>query len=378
MLEKPTKIAIINRRFWPEYPVIGEALLQFAEGAAKKKHNVSVIMQDHVDIKDKIKKADRGKDVHFYPFKAFTASASGTLFRAIDALLFMLWVMVVLFWVRPRRVYVLTDPPIVVPFIVMIYSKLFDAKYIYHVQDIHPEAMKVVIPINKWIYRLLLNMDSLSMRKANRLITITNQMATEIRLRSRTKANINILDNPAVSFDGIDTSKPKTSGFTYCGNAGRMQRIPLILDAIETYFEKGGKLEFTFASEGLYTNHLKSFSKKFSHFHYRGFVNSTEAAQITADYTWALLPIEDAVTRYAFPSKSSTYVVSGAKILAICGEDTSVAQWVNENQVGLVVKPNVEAIVETFFDIEKGKFRVLRNEESRNDLKAGLRFKVFV
>lgn len=36
MLEKPIKIAIINRSFWPVYPVIGESLLLFAEGAAKE------------------------------------------------------------------------------------------------------------------------------------------------------------------------------------------------------------------------------------------------------------------------------------------------------------------------------------------------------
>jgi hypothetical protein len=128
----------------------------------------------------------------------------------------------------------------------------------------------------------------------------------------------------------------------------------------------------------VYANHLKDFSKKFSHFHYRGLVSSTEAAQINADYTWALLPIEDEVTRFAFPSKSSSYVFSGANILAVCSEETSVAQWVNANRVGLVVKPNVKAIVETFFDIEKGAFQDLSDEESRDVLKAGLRFEVFI
>ena len=378
MLEKPIKIAIINRSFWPVYPLIGEALLRFAEGAAKRDHFVSVIMQDHVGIKGKLAEAGRGEGVQFYPTKALTTSASGTLFRAFDALFFTLWVMVVLLWIRPSRVYVSTDPPIVVPFIVMIYSQLFGAEYIYHLQDIHPEATNVVIPVNKWIYKLLLKMDALSMRKAMRLITITDQMATEIRSRSRTKAAINVLANPAVSFDGIDTSKPKISGFSFCGNAGRMQRIPLILTAIETYFKQGGELDFTFAGGGVYANHLKDFSKKFSHFHYRGLVSSTEAAQINADYTWALLPIEDEVTRFAFPSKSSSYVFSGANILAVCGEETSVAQWVNANRVGLVVKPSVESIVETFFDIEKGAFQDLSDEESRDALKAGLHFEVFI
>jgi len=38
----------------------------------------------------------------------------------------------------------------------------------------------------------------------------------------------------------------------------------------------------------------------------------------------------------------------------------------------------VKAIVETFFDIEKGAFQDLSDEESRDVLKAGLRLEVFI
>lgn len=378
MAEKPMKVAIINRSFWPVYPVIGEALLRFAEGAAKQGHSVSVIMQDHAGIKGKLAEADRGEDVRFYPAKALTTSASGVLLRACDAVFFMFWVLAVLLWVRPSRVYVSTDPPVVVPFIVMLYSRLFGADYIYHLQDIHPEAANVVIPVNQWVYKILLEMDALSMRKAKCLITITEQMATEIRSRSGTTVPIHVLDNPAVSFDGIDTTKPKIAGFSFCGNAGRLQRIPLMLEAIETYFERGGRLEFTFAGGGVYADRLKAFAEKFPLFNYPGLVSPIEAAQINADYTWALLPIEDEVTRFAFPSKSSSYVFSGANILAVCGEQTGVAQWVKDNQVGLVIKPEVEAVVAAFFDVEKGLYHGGSDEASREALKAKLRFKVFI
>ena len=372
------KVAVINRSFWPVYPVIGEALLRFAEGAAIQGHSVSVIMQDHAGIKSKLAEANRGEGVVFYPVKALTTSASGVMHRACDAVFFMFWVLAVLLWVRPSRVYVSTDPPVVVPFIVMLYSRLFRAEYIYHLQDIHPEAANVVIPVKKLVYELLKKMDALSMRKAKSLITITEQMAAEIRSRSETIVSMHMLSNPAVSFEGIDMSKPKIEGFSFCGNAGRLQRVPLILNAIETYFERGGQLEFTFAGGGVYADRLKGFAEKFPHFYYHGLVSSIEAAQINADYTWALLPIEDEVTRFAFPSKSSSYVFSGANILAVCGEQTGVAQWVLENQVGLVVKPEVEAVVEVFFEIENGFYKGASNETSREALKAKLRFEVFI
>jgi len=378
MTKKPIKLAVINRSFWPVYPVIGEALLRFSEGAANQGHSVSVILQDHAGIKGKLSEASRGDGVYFYPAKALTTSASGVLLRACDAVFFMFWVLAVLLWVRPSRVHVSTDPPVVVPFIVMLYSRLFRTEYIYHLQDIHPEAANVVIPVNKWVYKILMKMDVLSMRKAKCLITITDQMATEIRSRSGTLVPIHVLDNPAVSFDGIDTTKPKIEGFSFCGNAGRLQRIPLMLDAIETYFERGGQLQFTFAGGGIYADRLKALADKFPQFHYPGLVSPTEAAQINAGFTWALLPIEDDVTRFAFPSKSSSYVFSGANILAVCGEQTGVAQWVKVNQVGLVVKPELEVVVAAFFDTEKGLYERACDEASREALKAKLRFEVFI
>lgn len=378
MIEQPLKVAIINRSFWPVYPVIGEALLRFAEGAATQGHSVSVIIQDHDGIKERLAEADRGKGICFYPAKALTTSSSLVIGRAFDAVFFMLWVLAILLWVRPSKIYISTDPPVVVPFIVMLYSRLFGAEYIYHLQDIHPEAANVAIPVNKWLYKILLKMDQLSMRNAKCLITITEQMLTTIRARSNTSVPVHVLDNPAISFDGVDTTKNKIPGFSFCGNAGRLQRIPLMLDAIAAYFERGGTLEFMFVGGGVHADHLKAFAERFPYFHYSGLVSPTEAAQINADYTWALLPIEDDVTRYAFPSKSSSYVFSGAKILAVCGENTSVAQWVNKNRVGMVAEPTIDSVTDAFFAIERGESVGVSDESSRQTLKEKLRFEVFI
>ena len=41
---------IINRSFWPIYPVIGESLLQLAENLAYSK-KIAVVTQDHIGIK---------------------------------------------------------------------------------------------------------------------------------------------------------------------------------------------------------------------------------------------------------------------------------------------------------------------------------------
>ena len=58
------KIMIINRSFWPIYPVIGEALLRLAEELSES-YDVTVVMQDHVGIKGELRKQCRGQNVNF-------------------------------------------------------------------------------------------------------------------------------------------------------------------------------------------------------------------------------------------------------------------------------------------------------------------------
>ena len=84
------------------------------------------------------------------------------------------------------------------------------------------------------------------------------------------------------------------------------------------------------------------------------------------------------MTRFAFPSKSSSYVFSGANILAVCGEQTSVARWVRANRAGEVAKPEAKAVTDAFFAIEKGAHSEPGDQSSREALKAKLRFDVFV
>lgn len=377
MCKKRLDLAIINRSFWPVYPVIGEALLRFAERSSDT-HRIGIIMQDHVGIRGKLAEHKRGERVSFFPCKAWTTSASGIPLRILDAAFFMVWVMGVLIWTRPRKVYVSTDPPVLVPFIVMLYSKLFRASYVYHLQDIHPEATNVVVKVNPLIFRILRQMDTLVMRQANRLITITPEMAAEIINRSRTQAPIDVVTNPAVSFESVKEVVSKKPGFSFCGNAGRLQRIPLIVDAIERYLSAGGRLEFAFAGGGVYAQRLQQLAAQYSRVSYEGQVSATEAAQLNADYKWALLPIEDEVTRYAFPSKSSSYVFSGAFILAVCGEQTSVAQWVASHRLGVVVEPDVESLVNAFQKIESDKIDTAKLDGDRSELKKNLSFDHFI
>ncbi len=144
----------------------------------------------------------------------------------------------------------------------------------------------------------------------------------------------------------------RTKDIVFCGNAGRLQRIPLLMTAIRDYLQQGGKFRFTFAGGGLYVPELQALANAYDQVDYLGLLPVSEATELVNQHKWALLPIEDEVTKYAFPSKSSGYAVSGAGVLAVCGEDTSVARWVEQHKIGVVCVADHEALVRSFFSLE--------------------------
>ena len=345
-------LAIINRSFWPKSQIIGESLLQLCELLSKKGYKVVAIVQGSSSLKQSLKSNARGVGVDFQVSRARTDSSTGLTGRISDMLIFVVWTIWILVLRRPKTIYIATDPPLLVPFIVFLYSKLSRSSYTYHLQDIHPEASNVITNINPGLFSLLRSIDNLVIRNASNVITITKEMKDFIKERSNLKNKIYLLDNPSL-LTKVSTQK-KIKGFIFAGNAGRLQKIPMLLEGISKYKECGGKLPFLFIGSGVYSKNILLLSEKYHDVLYKGIVDADVANSLITKYEWALLPIEDEVTKYAFPSKTSSYVSYGANILAICSEHTSVARWVLRNNYGISVPPKVDCLVDIFFEIENG------------------------
>lgn len=368
MARKRTDLAIVNRSFWPQDQVIGEGLMQFAERAAQ--HNsVCVITQADVNLSALFASSGRGERVQVHACKSYTTSASSVFKRIFEALYFMFWVFVSLLRSKPSNVYVSTNPPVAVPFIVALYCRLFGARYVYHLQDIHPEAANVVVPLNGLLFKLLQAVDNFTLRHADSIITLSEDMKSYIQERSRTERPIYLLDNPSFEVTHVPTGQ-RPNDIVFCGNAGRLQRIPLLMTAIRDYLQQGGKLRFTFAGGGVHSTDIKALASAYEQVDYLGVIPASDAAELVSQHRWALLPIEDEVTKYAFPSKSSGYALSGAGVLAVCGATTSVARWVNQLKVGLVCPAEHSALVRCFFSLEGREIDgFLMDEDVREKLK---------
>jgi glycosyltransferase involved in cell wall biosynthesis len=372
MGDKKTGLAIVNRSFWPQDQVIGEGLLQFAEAAAVN-CSVCVITQQKECLERLLFKNGRGRGIKIRACKAHTTSASGIVKRISEAVFFMLWTFISLVRAKPANVYVSTNPPVVVPFIAALYCRLFKARYVYHLQDIHPEAANIIVPLNKKFLRLLKKVDNYTLKHATAIITLSEDMKTTVQERSDSTAPIYLLDNPSYDVPSVSIEK-RTMDIVFCGNAGRLQRIPLLMTAIREYLQKGGNLHFTFVGGGLYVPDIKDLSKAYDQVNYLGVIPATEAAELVNRHRWALLPIDDEVTKYAFPSKSSGYALSGTGVLAVCSNETSVARWVKEHDIGITCEADRDELVRCFFSLEE---RELKNFTIRPAFREQLQISYF-
>ncbi len=364
---KKTDLVIVNRSFWPDGKVIGEGLLQFAEKVAET-NSVMIITQSNSDLSELLSEAGRGHGIQIKACRAYTTSSSGLIMRVLESVIFMLWTLIILLTTKPKNVYVSTNPPIVIPFIVALYCQIFNSRYVYHLQDIHPEATDIVVPLNHVVLYFLKAVDNYTLRHASVIITLSESMKDYIQQRSATQSPIFLLDNPSFTVIPVPMEE-RTRDIVFCGNAGRLQRIPLLLSAIRGYLEQGGRMCFTFAGTGVYASQIQELANIYGQVHYLGLLSVNKATELVNDHRWALLPIDDEVTKYAFPSKSSGYALSGAGILAICKQETSVARWVLDLNIGLVCEPEYNALVSFFFMLEGNdgkKFHL--NDEMRQRL----------
>ena len=356
--QKKEKVVLINRGFWPENDVPGEALLVLSESLAMD-FNTNVLTQSNINLQQKCRSLGRAIKVNIKTCKLLTDSKSRVFYRVIESIYFSLWVLVKLFVIRPKFIYVSTDPPLLVPFTVYIFSRLFNTKYTYHLQDIHPEASNIIIKIPKIIVNILKKMDSIVLKNASSVVTITNDMADYIICNRKISKNVFLLEN-ASAYPILKKDKVLNT-VIFSGNVGRLQEIPLLLSAIEQYLEEGGKLKFTFMGSGIYVNKINMLANRFENVNYIGYLKMKEAIEVISQHEWGLVSINSQVLKYAFPSKTSTYIAADCKIIAICKKNTSLEKWIKSNDRGFVSNPNLESIKSLFVRIESGNCVIENN-----------------
>jgi len=139
------------------------------------------------------------------------------------------------------------------------YLKKF--KYVYHCQDIHPEAMVFSNTINKsWYQKILLKIDIDNINSAWKVITLSRDMKNTLEKRGCKTSHIHLINNFIFEKKGERGHQPLRNNqkvrFLFAGSIGRLQNLDTLMEGI-VLLNHRDDIEFTFVGEGVMLDRLR-------------------------------------------------------------------------------------------------------------------------
>lgn len=173
-------------------------------------------------------------------------------------------------------VLVTSQPPIFGGYLARITSKKLNSKLVYNIQDFNPEQIESVGYFkNKFILKLLKNIDNKTIDKSDLIITVSNEM-NQTLMQRRVALNKNVVINNWINENVYPISKDNqeikefrsTHGILddefaimYSGNIGLYYDFEIIFDELSK-FHYPNKVKFVFVGEGAMKDKLIDFCNK--------------------------------------------------------------------------------------------------------------------
>ncbi|MBK1699825.1 hypothetical protein CKO41_12670 [Thiococcus pfennigii] len=245
-----------------------------------------------------------------------------------------------------------TMPPVLTGAAARLAARLTGASFIYHCMDIHPEIGRLSGEFrHPFLFRVLQRIDAATCNGAARVIVLSRDMAGALNNRpSRRGVDVRVINNfnlPSFSDVG-DVDPPgemaKPAGcfrLLFAGNIGRFQGLESLVDAMHRLTGRP-EIELAFLGEGRALEGIKSragglLGRQIKFFPHQS-VEIARAVIRTADACVVTLVPE--IIRYAYPSKTMTYLGEGRPLLVCVEAESELAEFVKREGVGLTVEPN--------------------------------------
>lgn len=352
----PQRILIVNRHYWPEISTYAQILRQIASRWVHDGHHVDVLTAHPsyraVGQPTPGREFNNGARIIRVPLLPFKKPRM--FIRLANSLPFF-WG---LFWhlltqrfksLRYDLILVATNPPIVEALFVRVMTALFGGRYIYHLQDIHPEVEESgnVIRKDGLPARLLRMVDGYICSRAAACVTLSEDMRRTLEARgSANKHNdIRIINNFIFEVDdpnvGVPEQLKRAPGrfrVIFAGNVGFFQGLEALVAAGHDLSDTP-EIEIVFVGDGIAVNDLRKQAGDLlgTTVKFLPLQPMAIAQALVEDADLAVISLKTGVIKYAYPSKTMTYAASGTPILAIIDPGSELAATLENSKLGTVV-----------------------------------------
>lgn len=351
MPDRSPRILVIHRYYWPDTPPYASMLKEIVSHWVVNGFQVDVFSSQpsyKVAVKnEKVPKYEKLDGANVYRMNLPT-EAGRPMVRLVNSVKLFFGVLIkVLFSRRYDVIMISTSPPVVAGLTGAIASKLKGSRFIYHCMDVHPEIGRLSGEFRQpLLFNLLQKIDSWSCRQANPVVVLSDDMRDAISSRPNVEGVrckvINNFSLPEESQNEVLPFEIQSNKFTllFAGNIGRFQGLDVLIDAFGRIKERSD-IELILMGEGAARNNLEKKALELGanvRFvgHHAVAVAKKAMQQVSAGFI-SLIP---EVSKYAYPSKTMTYLEQGCPILAALDKNSSLSRDIVSNNVGVVVHEN--------------------------------------
>lgn len=345
------KILLIHRWFWPDAPPYASMLRSIATQLAADGHDVTVLTAPPSYTKAtaamKMPRVQQLDGVTVKRCRLLPESKGNWPLRALNMLLFMFAITRQILFRKAENKYEVvmasTMPPVLVAATARVCARKRGGSFIYHMMDIYPEiALTSDMAKDSWFTRWLASVDRRNCELASRVVVLSTDMRDALAARGLVTNNVEVLNNFQLeSFTGEGSmpeglEKPKGCfRLLFAGNIGRFQGLETAIDAV-ALLDDIPDLRFELLGDGAGRGALEELAgeRLNQRIFFHGYQPIENAVHVLATADLCLIALNPNIFRYAYPSKTMTYLGVGAPLLLVIESESELAQMVEEEEVG--------------------------------------------
>lgn len=240
-----------------------------------------------------------------------------------------------------------TAPPVLLGWLVSLAARLRGARFIYHCMDLHPEIGRLSGEFrHPRVYGTLRRLEVSTCDRAAAIVVLSDDMKEAVRARAPRLADKTVVltNFELPDFDQVEAESPLPADpdrvrIVFTGNVGRYQGLDVITRAVLYPDPALNEIELVFMGEGAAKSDLKAMVAEAPEdagsrvrFLDHGPLAQVRALLATADL--GLVSLTPDVIRYAYPSKTATYLGAGLPVLVAVEPRSALARLVADAGIG--------------------------------------------
>lgn len=349
------KILIVNLHFWPDNSSCSSILHHIAKKLSLEINEVDVITSKPKRFGSNFKRQELAIFKNATDLKVIRLPLLKENLKAFprifNAFFLGVYSFIKILVSNYQIVITTSSPPVLTAFIIAIASKIKKIRFIYYCMDINPEiGIDSGDFKNRFLIKLMFDLDKFSLISASPLIVHSKSMQKTLEKRFKDKKiDVKIVNSLSVPkeinykknifLEGLDCKK-KGLKIIYAGNIGRFQGLENIIYTFQ-YLSDYKEIELTILGEGVEKIKLKNLSKKLgTNVKFLDYISYDLAKVFISQADLGLVSLIPNMYKYAYPSKTMSYLEQGLPILATLEKESDLGKDIKKNKFGFVVPIN--------------------------------------